>query len=351
VKKILILGLFTAFQISFAYGQQNREKGLACDFSMQCVQNSKKFTLEFTSKSQAPYCDMDDMQLYWSSNGKKKNLNIPENSFFPTHNASRSLPSICEDYAVYELTANKVVLFVKVSDRPNWDHVLAIVLDTKEGKILDHKDLGKSKNVTIGVLKSDKGFKLRLVRDSLSVRDQISEDTDAAYIEDWMKISVTNGKISSGWLDESGPFDSIVCDGKDQSSSLIGKKFKNDRSQKIEKTYQSIGLKNLGADGTVEDPFTLSFWLICGQKYVLLFDNKKDEIIADAISVPSKLNDNKEILPGSSCMLNGKKIENVYALTSASDGKKPINVIKAWSIDANKMKFIELSGDNISCSN
>ena len=104
------------------------------------------------------------------------------------------------DFSAYSITSHKAIFFIKASGRPGHNFVLAVLLDTDTGTILDQKRLGRSRNNYVAVLKHKRGFKVRIIRDSLSFHKQVSCDCDAPFVDDWMEINIKGNKILSGWI-------------------------------------------------------------------------------------------------------------------------------------------------------
>lgn len=175
----------------------------SCDFKLQCEVDQKKFRIEM--KSVSGHCDEDDMEAIFESNGVKQTLALEKDWYSYTQHVSNTQPSVCKgedqigSFAAYQLDKNHVVMFIKSSGRPHHDRVNAVVLDVDRGTVLDSKLLGTSRNNYIGVLKHKNGFRLRLIRDSLSLYKLVDCDCDAAIVDDWMKVSVAKGKIKTDW--------------------------------------------------------------------------------------------------------------------------------------------------------
>ena len=175
-----------------------------CNFLLQCELEGQKFSIDFSSPSGD--CAEDDMTALFKTSAGNHGLKIPPNWYSFTNHIAKSQPSICKDtslpneFAAYAAGKQRALLFLKASGRPGYDNVMAILLDTEKGDVLDHKILGNSKNNYVAVLKHKNGFKLRLIRDSLSFHKEVNCDCDAPYVDDWLQVSISRDKIQSGWL-------------------------------------------------------------------------------------------------------------------------------------------------------
>lgn len=196
----LLLGL-AVLLTSYMVQAENVEQ---CQFQLSCVSGLKTFALNFKSKSGD--CTEDDMGGTFEIDGRSKSLEMKPNWYFYTDHISKNLNSVCKDpkqlnpFAAYAVTKDQVLLFVKASGRPTFDRVLAILFDTNLEEVLDTQELGKTRNQSIAVLKNGKGFKTRIIRDSLSFPSEVTCDCDAAFVDDWMNVSVKKGKISASWI-------------------------------------------------------------------------------------------------------------------------------------------------------
>lgn len=147
---------------------------------------------------------------------------------------------------------------------------------------------------------------------------------------------------NSAYADE---FDSIKCNA-DVPKAVVGKKSLNGTVNSLERKHKDIGLKDLGADGLAEDPYMTISWLICGNEYIFLVDNKTNKgLITDVIEIPKELSKFPRALPGSHCVQQSKKVsDDVYAILNKARKAK-----KAWRIDQGQMKFVSIPVTDFSC--
>jgi hypothetical protein len=175
----------------------------SCEFKLICSHVGNPFSVQF--KSPSGDCTEDDMDVTLAREGVAKNLPIKKDWYMFTEHISKTQSSLCKaegqnsDFAAYAVDDNRVLLFAKSSGRPGYDQVHALLLDVKSGELSDHKRLGTSRNNYVAVLKQKNGFKVRIIRDSLSFHQQVSCDCDAPFVDDWMEISVSKGKIKTSW--------------------------------------------------------------------------------------------------------------------------------------------------------
>lgn len=175
-----------------------------CDFKLKCKNNGKEFFLTF--KSASGDCTEDDMELFAEFNQTSEKIDFKKEWYAFTDNVSKTQTSLCKDatgyreFAAYSVGKNLALLFVKSSGRPGYDKVNAILFDTSSQKVVDSKMIGLSKNSFVAVLKHNSGFKVRIVRNSISPIKEVNCDCDAMYVDDWMFVSVAKGKLAADWV-------------------------------------------------------------------------------------------------------------------------------------------------------
>lgn len=175
----------------------------SCEFKLLCSGVGLPFTIHF--KSPSGDCTEDDMDVILERDGVGKNLPLKKDWYMHTDHISKTQPSVCKaegqsnDFAAYAADDRHILLFAKSSGRPGYDQVNALLLDAKSGALSDYKRLGASRNNYVAVLKHQRGFKVRIIRDSLSFHQQVSCDCDAPFVDDWMEISFSKGKIKTNW--------------------------------------------------------------------------------------------------------------------------------------------------------
>jgi hypothetical protein len=199
-----IVALLCIFILGFGTFPAKADDKEKCQFKLDCSVNGEDFSIEFKSPSQD--CTADDMEVFLNANGNTKKLDIKPDWYFYTSHISKTQSSVCKSpsqsdpFAAYSVGKNKVLFFVKASGRPDFDNVMAILLDPSSQKVLDTKVLGSSRNHFIAVLKTKRGFKTRVVRDSLSFHKEVTCDCDAPFVDDWMEVTVTKNKINAVWM-------------------------------------------------------------------------------------------------------------------------------------------------------
>lgn len=174
-----------------------------CAFSLACTNNGKSFSLDF--KSVSGECTEDDMEATYSAAGQSTKLGIDGDWYFFTAHISKTQDSLCKDqqsgpFAAYAAGKDRMLLFIKSSGRPGFDLVKAVLLDTQKGLVIDKSTVGRTKNEYLAILKTKRGFKLRLIRDSLALTKLVTCDCDAAVVDDWNEVTIRNNKIASSWM-------------------------------------------------------------------------------------------------------------------------------------------------------
>jgi len=204
--------LFLCFFV-FANGAAALETD-KCVFTVKCSNESQKFSLEF--KSPTSDCTNDDMEVGFKSKRANRKLEMKKAWYFFTTHISKNPSSICKSddkqgvpLAIYTAGKGRALAFLKTSGRPGLDRVNYILLNTKTGTVLDMGDLGSTKNSFVAVLKTAQGFKLRIVRDSLSFHDQVTCDCDAPFVDDWMQVSIKDDKVLYAWMENPDKVESV----------------------------------------------------------------------------------------------------------------------------------------------
>jgi hypothetical protein len=197
--KLLFAALLLAVSTAWAAPQ---DPGAECRFHLECTNQNDHFSLDFRSKTND--CSDDNTQAVFKKGDQSVTLDLPQNWYFFTDHITKTQPAVCADksdrpFAAYRVGKHRALLFVKSSGRPSYDNVTVVLLDTAQGKVLDHKDIGSTRNNFVAVLKSGRGFKVRIIRDSLSFHKLVTCDCDAPFVDDWMQVGVKGDKIFSYW--------------------------------------------------------------------------------------------------------------------------------------------------------
>lgn len=141
-------------------------------------------------------------------------------------------------------------------------------------------------------------------------------------------------------------FGSIHC-GSDIAKALIGKRMRNEKVVVLEKRHQDLGLKDLGAE-IINDHLNGIWWLICGQEFMVLEDDKS--VVRDAVKIPEHSKKSPEF--DGVCEINGKKTDG--EIIAVLDNEKETNekmlpAKVAWKIDEKKAKFVSVPVEGLRC--
>jgi hypothetical protein len=179
------------FLLSFIASAQTSTK---CDFTIKC----DNFSLEF--KSPTGDCTEDDTNVSRVVDGQKEKFPIEAAWFYDVLNVSNPKSSCSSStygsYPAFDVGAAKLI-FVRKNGRPGHDLILALLVDTKTGAFLHQLDLGAYMRNTLGILKSKRGFRLRVVSGFIK---EMNCDCDAALEESWLEVRVHNNKITKHWI-------------------------------------------------------------------------------------------------------------------------------------------------------
>src|SRR5437588_12973955 len=89
-------------------------------------------------------------------------------------------------------------------------------------------------------------------------------------------------------------FESVRC-GSDIAKALRGRKTSNEPVVKIEARHKDLELKDLGAEIISDDEsLSLIFWMICGEEYAVLEDDKN--FVQDALKFPKHSKDSPQFV-------------------------------------------------------
>jgi len=139
-------------------------------------------------------------------------------------------------------------------------------------------------------------------------------------------------------------FENVRCDG-DIPKALIGQRAVNEPVVKIEARHKDLKLQDLGASDY--GSFSSITWLICGQDFMMLQENRSG-LIRDVLPIPphSKSSPAFEGL----CKLNGKPMkESTLAILREKEGAQDLPAAIAWKIDEKAIKFVKISADGLLC--
>jgi hypothetical protein len=140
-------------------------------------------------------------------------------------------------------------------------------------------------------------------------------------------------------------FDSAHC-GSDVGKALLGKKMSNEKIVVLEERHKELGLKDLGSS-EISDRLSVISWLICGEEYALLQDNK--DIVRDVLKFPKHSKDSPQFI--GSCQLNGRDVPgSAIGVLKEENGVEMLSAVIAWKIDEKQMKFVKLETEGLRCS-
>ena len=139
-------------------------------------------------------------------------------------------------------------------------------------------------------------------------------------------------------------FEKVRCGG-DIAKALIGQHGSNEPVVAIEGRHKDLNLKDLGASDY--DSFSSISWLICGQEFMVLEDNRTD-IVRDVLQIPLHSKSNPEFQ--GLCKLKGKLMpESVVAVLRDQGGQNELPADVAWRIDEKAVKFVKVPTDGMLC--
>ena len=99
--------------------------------------------------------------------------------------------------AGFFLKEDRLLVFLTYSGRPGYDKVIAVLLDVGKGKLVTKLELGMSKEEIIPVFKTNRGYKLRIVKEYIS---EVQCDCSAAFIDDWLEVRLERDSLKSNWI-------------------------------------------------------------------------------------------------------------------------------------------------------
>lgn len=167
-----------------------------CNFEVKC----ENFSLRFKSPSGDCVEDDTKVTLHTLSGSAPVDLPIKEAWFIETSNIG-NINSTCSStsysqFPAYDLGAYKL-FFLRYDGRPGFNIIQALVLDSKTAKVVDQIELGRYMRNTLGILKTARGYKLRVIK---GVLKEMNCDCDAGVEEAWMEVSFKNKKLHKRWL-------------------------------------------------------------------------------------------------------------------------------------------------------
>lgn len=154
------------------------------------------FAVSFASKSGDAYSD--DMTVTISFGEKELQVPIDLDLYLPRGPLTK-IPNRCSELTAIDIGADRVLLLFAKTGRPQFDGLVAVLLDTKQQRIVDveHK---------FGDIRTEKLIVRRAAPDAIDVRliyEQLADaqcDCADAAIEEWQRISATNDKLTGKWM-------------------------------------------------------------------------------------------------------------------------------------------------------
>ncbi|MFP2925033.1 hypothetical protein ACLESO_07400 [Pyxidicoccus sp. 3LG] len=173
-----------------------------CDFRLECRLGSHAFSVTFDSESGE--CTEDDMRAFVDGQGGKAELPLEKAWYSSIPNLANG-KSLCHaagapasSASSFAVDGGRVLVFFERNGRPGYDFVGVALIEAATGKVLDvRQSLGQSKDSMVAILPTQRGFKLRLIREHLK---EVQCDCSAAFADDWMAVEVVNGRIRTRWM-------------------------------------------------------------------------------------------------------------------------------------------------------
>lgn len=173
-----------------------------CDFLLECQLGGHAFSVSFDSPSGE--CTEDDMRAFVEAPGGKTELPLEKAWYSAIPNIANG-KSVCHiagspasAVSAFAVEGQRALVFFSRDGRPGYDFVGVALVDAATGKVLDvRQGLGQSKDAMVAVLATPRGYKLRLVRESLK---EVQCDCSAAFVDDWMAVEVVQGRIRARWM-------------------------------------------------------------------------------------------------------------------------------------------------------
>lgn len=173
----------------------------ACEFTIVCTKNEKEFNFDY--KVLGDDCTENKAgQLLMSYDDKNIPLEVKGLPLLKIEDFG-GLPQLCEvngrKYPAIEINQDRIALFLKINSKPSLDKLGAVIIDLKKNKVIKvEPNFGEIKNKSFALLKNEKGYRTRLVKEYL--KEVQCSDCDAAVVDDWKEISVYSDIFKSKWV-------------------------------------------------------------------------------------------------------------------------------------------------------
>jgi hypothetical protein len=139
-------------------------------------------------------------------------------------------------------------------------------------------------------------------------------------------------------------FESVRC-GSDIGKALLGRTVSNEKLVVLEERHKDVGLKYLWGHELFSH-LVLQSWRICGEEYVLFYD--QDSVARDVLKFPQPSKDSPQFL--GACLLNGQMVPaSVIGVLKNEGGGEMFPAVIAWTIDEKQTKFVELQTEGLRC--
>lgn len=150
--------------------------------------------------------------------------------------------------------------------------------------------------------------------------------------------------LACGQFASADEFQKVKC-GADIPKALIGQRSPNGRVASIEKKYEALGLKHMGAD-EISDRLSSINWMICGAEYMVLVERRGS--ITDAVAFP----EHSKVSPAFSglCQSGGTDLPDIFVGVLDGSAKTDLlPIVTAWKIDKQRAKFIKVPSAGLFC--
>jgi hypothetical protein len=163
--------------------------------SPQIKESCKGFDVELISASGDAM--EDDMAVTVVFGKKRVPVSLPKALYVPRH-PLLNVKNLCKELTAIEVGKDRALLLVAHNARPHYDRLNAVLIDTKEQKVLDVRvDIGEIKNEgdVLVVRSSNPRFvEVRLISNYLA---NSGCDCAEAAIEDWRRILFAGDKLDA----------------------------------------------------------------------------------------------------------------------------------------------------------
>ena len=197
MKALSVVLTVASASIRNAFAQTNGH--LQCHFQATCYNGAFEISLDTLDKP----CIDEGFTLRLQAGRRSEMLPVPPGTYAPMpRDLTAARSSVCREkggrpVTAYRAGGDRTMLFMFISRRPSTDNdVVAFLIDNTKLALLDTKILGATKNGDdLAVLPTLGGFRMRIAEKFDT--PGIYCDCDAAYGEQWMAITVRDGKIET----------------------------------------------------------------------------------------------------------------------------------------------------------